>query len=375
MIRRLKQMLIKEFLQMLRDPRMRMIIFGMPVVQMVIMAFALTTDVTDIRTAVLDMDKTPSSRELISDITAGGYFQIVQMAASQKEIAGLLDHGTVRAVIQIPSGFEQAMAKGSTATVQVLSDGTDSNTTAIVQGYAGRIIADYSNRKLKGRIQRQGMNGMSVLVGIRDRAWFNANQESRYYFIPSLIAVMLFLFSLLLTSIGIVKEKEIGTIEQVMVTPIRKIEFILGKTIPYMMTGYVSMTIMLFVAFIVFGIHVKGSLLLLYGLSGLYLFGNMGIALLISASAATQQQAMLTCFLILMPCVMLSGFMFPIKNMPDLVQYATWLNPMRWYLDILRGIVMKDVGIRVLWPAIAAQSALAASFIVLAWARFSKTLS
>ncbi len=186
---------------------------------------------------------------------------------------------------------------------------------------------------------------------------------------------MLFIFSLLLTSIGIVKEKEIGTIEQVMVTPIRKIEFILGKTIPYMITGYISMTIMLFVAFVVFGIHVKGSLLLLYGLSGLYLFGNMGIALLISASASTQQQAMLTSFLILMPCVMLSGFMFPIKNMPDLVQYATWLNPMRWYLDILRGIVMKGAGINGLWPAIAAQSALAASFIVLAWARFSKTLS
>ena len=205
--------------------------------------------------------------------------------------------------------------------------------------------------------------------------WFNANQESRYYFVPSLIAVMLFIFSLLLTSIGIVKEKEIGTIEQVMVTPIRKIEFILGKTIPYMITSYISMTIMLCVAFIVFNIHVKGNILLLYGLSGLYLLGNMGIALMISASASTQQQAMLTSFLILMPCVMLSGFMFPIANMPDLVQYATWLNPMRWYLDILRGIVMKGTGIIGLWPAIAAQSALAASFIVLAWARFSKTLS
>jgi ABC-2 type transport system permease protein len=186
---------------------------------------------------------------------------------------------------------------------------------------------------------------------------------------------MLFIFSLLLTSIGIVKEKEIGTIEQVMVTPIRKIEFILGKTIPYMITGYASMTIMLVVAFMVFNIQVKGSLILLYGLSGLYLFGNMGIALMISAGAETQQQAMLTSFLVLMPCVMLSGFMFPIKNMPDLVQYATALNPMRWYLEILRGIVMKGVGLRVLWPAVAAQAALAAAFITLAWARFTKTLS
>ena len=375
MIQRLKQMLTKEFLQMLRDPRMRMVIFGMPVIQMVVMAFALTTDVMNIRTAVLDMDKTPSSRELISDFTAGGYFKIIHMLVSSKEISGLLDNGVVRAVIQIPSRFEQTMAKGSTAKVQVLTDGTDSNTTAIVQGYAGRIIQDYSNRKFEEQIEKQGMKKVRVLVDTMARAWFNANQESKYYFVPSLIAVMLFLFSLLLTSIGIVKEKEIGTIEQVMVTPIRKIEFILGKTIPYMVTGYISMTIMLLVAFIVFGIHVKGSILLLYVLSGLYLFGNMGIALMISAGAETQQQAMLTSFLILMPCVMLSGFMFPIKNMPDMVQYATWLNPMRWYLEILRGIVMKGVGIKVLWPPIAAQGFLAASFIALAWARFSKTLS
>ncbi|MBU0972343.1 MAG: ABC transporter permease [Proteobacteria bacterium] len=375
MIHRIKQMLIKEFLQMLRDPRMRAVIFGMPVIQMVIMAFALTTDVTEIRTALLDMDKSVSSRELISDFTAGGYFQIVRMAASQGQIADLLDQAVVRAVIYIPSGFEQAISKGVTAKVQVLTDGTDANTTAIVQGYAGRIIQAYSHKKLEKQLETWGITPVPLLVDPVERAWYNANQESKYYFVPSLIAVMLFIFSLLLTSIGIVKEKEIGTIEQVMVTPIRKIEFILGKTIPYMVTGYISMTIMLVVAFLVFDIKVKGSLVLLYGLSGLYLFGNMGIALLISASAATQQQAMLTSFLILMPCVMLSGFMFPIKNMPALVQHATWLNPMRWYLEILRGIVMKGVGIQVLWPAILGQTALAMAFISLAWARFSKTLS
>ncbi|MBU2453354.1 MAG: ABC transporter permease, partial [Proteobacteria bacterium] len=278
-------------------------------------------------------------------------------------------------VIHIPSGFEKTIAKGSTGSVQVLTDGTDSNTTAIVQGYAGRIILEYSNRKLMTQFEKKGIKPVPTLVDTKQRAWYNENQESKYYFVPSLIAVGLFIFSLLLTSIGIVKEKEIGTIEQVMVMPIRKIEFILGKTIPYMVTGYISMTIMLCVAFLVFDIHVKGNILLLYGLSGLYLFGNMGLALLISASASTQQQAMLTSFLILMPCVMLSGFMFPIKNMPDLVQYATGLNPMRWYLEILRGIVMKGVGIKVLWPAILAQSVLAVSFISLAWARFSKTLS
>lgn len=375
MIHRIRQMLIKEFLQMLRDRRTRMVIFGMPVIQLVVMSFALTTDVMNIRTALLDMDKTPTSRELIHEFTGGGYFQITRTIESQAEIRPLLDEARVRAVIHIPPGFEKTVKTGSTAAVQVLTDGTDSNTTAIVQGYASRIVQDYSNRKLMQIVNLNGLPDMKLPVETVERAFFNENQESRFYFVPSLIAVMLFIFSLILTSISIVREKEIGTIEQVMVTPIRKIEFILGKTIPFMITGYITMSIMLTVAFFVFDIVVKGNIFLFYLLSGLYLFGNMGIALIISATASTQQQAMLTSFLILMPCVMLSGFMFPIKNMPDIVQYATFLNPMRWYLEILRGIVMKDVGLKILWPAITAQATLAAAFISIAWVKFSKTLS
>ena len=368
-------MLIKEFLQMLRDRRMRTVIFGMPVIQLVIMSFALTTDVTRIRTAVLDMDRTPASRELISRFTGGGYFEIVRSLKAPVQIKGLLDRAQVRAVIHIRKGFEKEIAAGRTGRVQILTDGTDSNTTAIVQGYADGIINAFSADVLRQRLERSGLARTLNPMAVLPRALFNANQESRFYFVPSLIAVMLFIFSLLLTSIGIVKEKEIGTIEQVMVTPIRKIEFILGKTLPYMVTGYISMTIMLAVAFFVFDIQVHGSLALFYFLSGFYLLGNMGIALVISDSATTQQQAMLTSFLILMPCIMLSGFMFPIKNMPEVIQYVTWLNPMRWYLEILRGIVMKGVGLSVLWPAVAAQVALAVSFIGMAWVKFSKTLS
>lgn len=375
MLLRLRQMLVKEFLQMLRDPRMRVVVFGLPVIQMMIMAFALTTDVMDIRTAVLDMDRTPSSRELISRFTAGGYFEITSALDSYRMIEPILDQGAARAVITIPSGFESELASGGTPALQIITDGTDSNTTSIVLGYASSIVNDWSLERLKARVAAAGSHVAVPSVETVARAWFNPNQESRYYYVPSLIAVMLFIFSLLLTSIGIVKEKEIGTIEQVMVTPIRKIEFILGKTIPYMITGYVSMTIMLCVALAVFNVHVKGSLPLLYALTGIYLCGNMGIALIISGSAQTQQQALLTSFLILMPCVMISGFMFPIKNMPDLVQYATCLNPMRWYLEILRGIVMKNTGFTALLPAIAAQSILSTLFILVAAARFNKTLS
>ncbi len=373
--RRLLCMLIKEFLQMLRDPRMRVVVFGTPVIQMTIMAFALTTDVTNIRMAVLDMDKTPASREFISAFTAGKYFRISETLTSQDEITPILDRAQARAVLQIPSGFADDLHNGETATVQLLTDGTDSNSTAIVQGYAGYILGDYNDRMQKKRLAQKGISEPPVQIETASRAWYNANQESHFYYVPSLIATMLFIFSLLLTSIGIVREKEIGTIEQVMVTPIRRIEFILGKTIPYMITGYISMSFMLLVAFVIFDVHVRGSIFLLYGLTGIYLAGNMGIALIISGSARTQQQALLTSFLVLMPSVMLSGFMFPITNMPEAVRIATFGNPMRWYLEILRFIVMKDVGISSLWPAILAQTGLTLTFLAIAVGRFKKTLS
>ena len=375
MLQRIQRMLIKEFLQMLRDPRMRVAIFGIPVIQMTIMAFALTTDVMNIRTAILDMDKTPASRELIADFDASRYFRVVNVLTADQEIGPLLDRGKVQVVISIPADFQRDILSERTAAVQIITDGTDSNSTAIALGYADTIASAYSNAWQTRRQDMKGITISPIQVDTVTRAWFNPNQESKYYYVPSLIATMLLIFSMLLTSIGIVREKEIGTIEQVMVTPIRGLEFILGKTIPYMITGYISMTIMLCVAYFVFGVHVKGSLLLLYILSGLYLCGNMGIALIISVSAQTQQQALLTSFLILMPCVMLSGFMFPITNMPAAVQYATWLNPMRWYLVILRGIVMKSVGVQILWPAILAQGALSVSFIAIAASRFRKTLS
>lgn len=375
MLQRLSRMLIKEFLQMLRDPRMRLVIFGMPVIQMTIMAFALTTDVTDIRLAVLDMDKTPASRQLISAFTSSRYFKVSFSLSSQDDILPLLDRSEVRAVLQIPAGFSRDILSEKSAEIQLLTDGTDSNSTAIVLGYAGFIINNYNDIKQKERLSRKGITTPPVQITTENRAWYNANQESRFYYVPSLIATMLFVFSLLLTSIGIVREKEIGTIEQVMVTPIRGIEFILGKTIPYMITGYVSMTFMLVVAFFLFDVHVKGSLVFLYGLTGIYLAGNMGIALIISGSASTQQQALLTSFLVLMPCVMLSGFMFPVSNMPDPVRYATVFNPMRWYLEILRGIVMKDVGLTTLWLPIAAQAGLSVTFLTIAIGRFKKTMS
>jgi ABC-2 type transport system permease protein len=211
------------------------------------------------------------------------------------------------------------------------------------------------------------------MVELQTRAWFNPNLESKNYFVPGLVAIMLIVIGMILTSVAIVREKEMGTIEQVMVTPLSSLEYILGKTIPYALISYVNMTLMLLLAMLVFGIRVQGSWLLLYALTGIYILGNLGMALLISVTAQSQQQAVLTAFLFMMPCVLLSGFMFPIHNMPELVQYAVYLNPVRWYIEILRGVVIKGVGLPVLWQAVLGQSVLAAAFILLAIWRFRKT--
>ncbi len=365
---RIKQMLIKEFLHMFRDVRMRLVVLVMPLVQLTVLAFALTTDVKDIQTLVVDPDNTPESRELIAAFTASGYFRIITVLRSDEGMQGFLDTGRALAVLRIPTGYAADIRAGRDTRVQFLADGTMSNDTAITFSYASQVAAQFNERLLS---QRAG----PMPLEIRSRAWYNPNLESKYYFVPGLIAVMLILIGLVLTSLAIVREKEIGTIEQVMVTPIRRTEFILGKTLPFLITGYITMTMMFLIALIIFGIRIQGSLLLLYLASGIYMLGNLGLALLVSVTSRTQQQALLTAFLILVPSILLSGFIFPIDNMPPSIQWLTLLNPMRWFLQILHGIVVKGAGLGTLWSPILVQAALAAAFLSLSVAKFKKTLA
>lgn len=375
MLNRIKRMLVKEFLQMFRDPRMRVVIFGMPVIQLVVLSFALTMDVTDIPTAVYDQDNSTASRELTARFGSSGYFEIKEYIRSRGRMAELLDTGDVRVVIGIPSDFEEDLMGRATADLQVIADGTDSNTTSIVFGYVSQIVSQYNLEKLRKRFaSRFGQQAAPGGIEIEQRAWYNENLQSRYYYVPGLVGVMLILVSIVVASIAIVREKEMGTIEQVMVTPIGKAEFILGKTVPYLITGYIIMAVMFAIAYLVFGIRIKGSMILLTVLTGVYLVGNLGIALLISVTSRTQQQALLTAFFVLMPAILLSGFIFPIHNMPAAVQYATYLNPMRWYMEVLRGVIIKGVGIQALSKAILWQTILAVSFLLVAISRFRKTL-
>jgi len=372
----LKAMLRKEFIQALRDPRMRAVLLVVPVVQVLVFGYAVTTDVRDVRLAVLDRDSTPESRELLSRFSGSGYFREAARPADDRELALLLDRGRCRAALVIERGFGAQMRRGDTARAQLLLDGTDSNTASLVLGYASRIVDGWSLELLAARYARAtGLPPPAPPVVLESRAWFNENLESRNYFVPGVIALLLMVTTLLLSSMAIVREKESGTIEQVMVTPIRRWEFVVGKTVPFVLIGYLNVSLVTAVAVLWFRIPVRGSLALLVGTTGLYLMSMLGVGLFISTVSRTQQQAMMTTFFFTMPFILLSGFIYPIANMPVAVRAVTYLNPVRYFLVVIRGIFLKGVGLEVLWPQLAALALLGTVTLSLAVLRFRKTLA
>jgi ABC-2 type transport system permease protein len=373
---RLYRMLVKEFLQVLRDPRMRTVIFAVPIVQVLVFGYAVTTDVRDVRTAVVDFDQSTASRELLSRFSSSGYFRIVAQTRDADEATRLLDKGRVEAILRIDRGFAEDLRAGRTARLQVIADGTDSNTAGIVLDYAGRITGRFSEEVFLTRLARlRGGEAPPGRVELASRAWFNENLESRNYYVPGVIAILVMLVTLLLTSMAVVREKEIGTIEQIMVSPITPAEFILGKTLPFAIIGYADVLLVVAIGVFWFEVPIRGSLLLLFAATTFYLMSTLSVGLFISTVSRTQQQAMMSVFFYYFPAVLLSGFMFPIANMPVLVQYLTWLNPLRYFLVVLRGVFLKGAGPDVLWPQMAALLALGLGTLAVTTRRFRKTLS
>jgi ABC-2 type transport system permease protein len=376
MLERIKHMLIKEFLQALRDPRMKLLIFGAPIIMLLLFGYGATNDVQHIATAVYDLDNSVGSRDVISRFVKSRYFDVVAYVSDDRRARDLLDRGQARVVLRMDRGFENDLRAGRTARLQLLVDGTDSNTAGIVLGYAAHITGQFSQETLQLHLQRLAGNlHQPGQVNLASRAWFNENLESRNYFVPGVIAILVTLITLLLTSLAVVREKEIGTIEQIMVTPITPLEFILGKTVPFAIVSFVDVIVVTTVGVFWFDVPIHGSIALLLGCSALYLLTTLGVGLLISTVSQTQQQAMLTTFFFFMPAIMLSGFMFPIANMPRVVRWLTYLNPMRYFLVVIRGIFLKGAGAAILWPQMAAMTALGVATLWLAARRFRKTLS
>ncbi|MFH0786552.1 MAG: ABC transporter permease [Pseudomonadota bacterium] len=376
MFGRLKQILIKEFIQIFRDPRSRGIVFIMPIFQMLIFGYAVTTDVKHVATAVYDPDNSLASRELVTRFVHSGYFDIEVNISREEQIQELVDHGRVQALIRLNKGFEKDLKSGRTGIVQLIVDGTDSNTAAIVLNYSNKIVSQYSQELLLQRVLRLGGSNQKLnRVELSTRAWFNENLESRNFYVPGVIALLVMLITLLLTSMAVVREKEIGTMEQIMVTPITPKEFILGKTLPFTLISFIDVFLITMVAVFWFEVPIRGSLGLLFLATSLYLMTTLGVGLFISTVSRTQQQAMMSAFFFQFPAVLLSGFVFPIANMPEVVQWLTYFHPLRYFLVIIRGIFLKGVGMTILWPHLLALAIMGSIILWLASKRFRKTMA
>lgn len=376
MFERIQQMLKKEFIQVFRDPKMKGIIFLMPIIQVLVFGYAVTTDVKHVRTAVYDLDNSVASRELLARFEKSGYFDLIAYVDSEAHLRELVDRGRAQAALKINTGFAEDLRAGRTAQLQLILDGTDSNTAGVVLDYSAKIAGQFSQKVLLTRLTRlKGPRQEPSRVEMETRAWFNENLESRNFYVPGVIAIIVMLITLMLTSMAVVREKEIGTMEQIMVTPIAPLEFILGKTVPFALIGFADVILITAIGVLWFEVPIRGSLLLLFLATALYLMTTLGMGLLISTVSQTQQQAMMSTFFYYFPAVLLSGFMFPIANMPEVVQWLTYLNPLRYFLVIIRGIFLKGVGPGILWPQMVALAVMGVVTLLLAANRFKKTLA
>lgn len=378
------EILRKEFRQALRDPRMRALLIAPPLIQLIVFGYAVNLDVQNAAMAWMDRDRTPESRALLAGFEGSGRFSLRATPDREEEIRQLLDRGDVQILIRVPPGFAQDLHRGNPAAVQILIEGTNSNTAAILSSYANRIVARYMHGILAER-QRTFLAGAGSssdasvplripTVETEARAWFNSNFTSRYYFVPGVVVNIIALVTVMLTAMAIVREKELGTMEQLMVTPIRPVELILGKLLPFSIVGLAEVALVTSAALIVFRIPFRGNALLLFGCAVLFLLTTLGVGLFISTISNTQQQAMMTSFFFFLPTFMLSGFAFPIRNMPEAVQYLTYLNPLRYYLEITRGIFLKGTGVSILWPQMLALLLFGLTVLSLSALRFRKRL-
>lgn len=380
---RIREIIRKEFLQTLRDYRLRAMLFIPPLLQLIVFGYAVNMDVTNARIAWMDQDRSSQSRELRAAFESSSYFRIHKNLVRDREIREVLDGNEVAMVVRILPGFERDILRGNRPAVQTLFDGTNSNTTSILSAYAGQVIATFSlqvQQEAQNRLRMaipaaQGPAQVAIpTLSAESRIWFNPNLNSRHYFIPGVLVNIIALVTIMLTAMSIVREKEIGTMEQLMVTPIRPVELMMGKILPFAVVGMLQVGLIVGAALLVFQTPFRGSVLILLAASFLFLLTSLGIGLFISTISHTQQQAMMASFFFFMPAMMLSGFAFPIRNMPAVIQYLTYLNPMSYYMEIVRGLFLKGVGLEILWSQMAALLVFGLVIFGLSSLRFHKRL-
>jgi ABC-2 type transport system permease protein len=372
---RLISLIRKEFIQITRDPRTLAMTFIMPVVMMILLGYAATNDVRNIALAVLDRDRTPASRRLIDAYRVADYFVVTQWVDSEEELRNLIDRNVVRAGLMIPPGYGRTLAGWGDAQVAFVLDGSDPTVASTALAAAQLIGQAQATRLAVERLQTRGQTVMTAQpIDVRTIVWFNPGLISAYYMVPAMIGIILQYLTTMLTATSIVRERERGTIEQLIVTPLRPWELIVGKLTPYVLIAFLNTIEVLTIGVVLFHVPINGDLGLLLTLTALFLVTTLGIGLLISSVANTQQEAMLTTMFTLLPSIFLSGFFFPLAAMPTWLQLVSYVVPLRYFLIIVRGIVLKGVGFSALWPEVMALGAFALVVMSAAVMRFRKSL-
>ncbi len=379
---RVRTLLRKELRQIFRDPKMKRVIFASPIIQLLLFGYAVTTDVRSIKTFVVDHDVTAESRALQDALTASGYFYVIGYSDQPRELAAALDAGRAVIGLEIPRGFAADLAAGRGASVQLLVDGTHSNTGTVAQGYATRIVQEFglayaARRAATGGPDTTGAPAAGVApagVDLRARAWYNPDLASRVYNIPAVIGVLVLFMSLLLTALAVVRERELGTLEQLAVSPLTPGELMLGKTIPVALIAFADLVLIMIVGILWFQVPFRGGISVLLLASMIYTLVGIGIGLFISTISRTQQEAFMGMFLFFLPATVLAGFMYPVRSMPLFFQKLTILNPARHFLELVRAIFLKGAGFTDLWPQILILTGMAALIMIVAVRRFSRTM-
>ena len=376
MFARIIPIVVKEFLELKRDKGARFLLIVPPILQMLLFGYAATFEVHHVPIAVLDLDHSQESRDLIARFTSSNRFDVVNVAQSQRQINATIDSSDAAVALVVRAGFAELLRKGQGAPLQVIVDGTNSNTALIALGYINLIAAGFAQDYATDLMQRvQGVQGMrQVQVTLEQRPWYNPDLNGRWFFVPGVIGTLTLVTIVNLTAFAIVREREVGTLEQIMVSPIRPAEFIFGKTIPFFIVGLGEVALVVSVGLLWFRIPFVGNPFVLLLGTALFLLSTLAVGLLISTVCSTQQQAFSTNFFVLSPFFILSGFAFPISSMPQVLQWFTYINPLRYYLVVIRGTLLKGVGVSVLWPDFAAMAILAFVLLTLSILRFRKTL-
>jgi ABC-2 type transport system permease protein len=376
MFGRLKQMLIKEFIQVFRDKRTRFILIGPPIIQMMVFGYAANYEIRHVPTVVLDLDHSQESRELVSRFTSSLYFDVQRQLTDSRQLGDLIERGDATVGLEIDAGFAQKLRSGQTAPLQVIVDATNSNTALIASGYISQIAQGFAAQYQRDRINRIAPQLIEVMpqVELAPRPWYNPDLSSRWFFVPGIIGSLTLVLVITLTAFAVVREREIGTLEQMMVTPIRPAEFILGKTLPFFLIGIFDVTLIAVVGSLGFQVPFRGHVSVLALGAVLFILCMLGVGLLISTISATQQQAMVTSFFFIMPAITFSGFGFPISTMPHWMQLFSYVIPLRYFLIVIRGTYLKGVGMDILWPQMAAMAGLGVALLTVSILRFHKAL-